>query len=215
MADMMATLAANMVGKHLPYIKSLPWCFCAIRIGGISPWCGAFTPPVGIAGVFFLVPWFFMDFKNAEAQEHEAYRKRYNHLFRFLDEFWAIFRYRDVEELWIFRIVPAAVTAFAGLLARRGSRGRGGRKRARGALRAARGGFRPQPEDGLIEGGLEVILLLKIGRYLLRYPGLEGAMLRGFPGLPGCGGIPVARRRRDTGGKDPVINRVATQFRNV
>jgi len=35
---------------------------------------------LGVAGAFFLVPWFFMDFKNAEAQEYEAYRQRYNHL---------------------------------------------------------------------------------------------------------------------------------------
>jgi len=35
---------------------------------------------LGVAGAFLLVPWFFMDFKNAEAQEYEAYRKRYNHL---------------------------------------------------------------------------------------------------------------------------------------
>ena len=35
---------------------------------------------LGVAGWFLLVPWFFMDFKNAEAQEYEAYRQRYNHL---------------------------------------------------------------------------------------------------------------------------------------
>ena len=35
---------------------------------------------LGVAGWFFLVPWFFMDFKNAEAVEYEAYRQRYNHL---------------------------------------------------------------------------------------------------------------------------------------
>ena len=33
-------------------------------------------------GAFFLVPWFFVDFKNAEAQEYEAYRQRGNHLSR-------------------------------------------------------------------------------------------------------------------------------------
>jgi len=37
---------------------------------------------LGVAGWFLLVPWFFMDFKNAEAQEYEAYRQRYNHLSR-------------------------------------------------------------------------------------------------------------------------------------
>lgn len=37
---------------------------------------------LGVAGAFLLVPWFFMDFKNAEAQEYEAYRQRYNHLSR-------------------------------------------------------------------------------------------------------------------------------------
>ncbi|MEO0347967.1 MAG: hypothetical protein AAF153_01290 [Pseudomonadota bacterium] len=35
---------------------------------------------LGVAGAFLLVPWFFMDFKNAELQEYEAYRMRYNHL---------------------------------------------------------------------------------------------------------------------------------------
>ncbi len=35
---------------------------------------------LGVAGWFLLVPWFFMDFKNAEAQEYEAYRQRYQHL---------------------------------------------------------------------------------------------------------------------------------------
>jgi hypothetical protein len=35
---------------------------------------------LGVAGAFVLVPWFFMDFKNAEATEYEAYRQRYNHL---------------------------------------------------------------------------------------------------------------------------------------
>jgi len=37
---------------------------------------------LGVAGWFLIVPWFFMDFKNAEAQEYEAYRQRYNHLSR-------------------------------------------------------------------------------------------------------------------------------------
>ena len=35
---------------------------------------------LGVAGWFLLVPFFFMDFKNAEATEYEAYRQRYNHL---------------------------------------------------------------------------------------------------------------------------------------
>ena len=35
---------------------------------------------LGVAGWFLLVPWFFMDFKNAEQTEYEAYRQRYNHL---------------------------------------------------------------------------------------------------------------------------------------
>jgi len=35
---------------------------------------------LGVAGWFLIVPWFFMDFKNAEGQEYEAYRQRYNHL---------------------------------------------------------------------------------------------------------------------------------------
>ena len=35
---------------------------------------------LGVAGWFLVVPLFFMDFKNAEAVEYEAYRQRYNHL---------------------------------------------------------------------------------------------------------------------------------------
>ena len=35
---------------------------------------------LGVAGSFFLVPWFFMDFKNADKAEYDAYRQRYNHL---------------------------------------------------------------------------------------------------------------------------------------
>ncbi len=35
---------------------------------------------LGVAGWFLVVPWFFMDFKNAEQTEYEAYRQRYNHL---------------------------------------------------------------------------------------------------------------------------------------
>jgi hypothetical protein len=35
---------------------------------------------LGVAGWFLLVPWFFMDFKNAEQTEYEADRQRYNNL---------------------------------------------------------------------------------------------------------------------------------------
>lgn len=35
---------------------------------------------LGVTGFFLLVPLFFMDFKNGEQQEYEAYRQRYNHL---------------------------------------------------------------------------------------------------------------------------------------
>lgn len=35
---------------------------------------------LGVAGLFLLVPWFFMDFKEAEQTEYEALRQRYNHL---------------------------------------------------------------------------------------------------------------------------------------
>lgn len=35
---------------------------------------------LGVAGAFLLVPWFFMDFKNAEATEYQALRQRYQHL---------------------------------------------------------------------------------------------------------------------------------------
>ncbi|WP_153301613.1 hypothetical protein [Endozoicomonas arenosclerae] len=35
---------------------------------------------LGVAGVFFLVPWFFMDLSQAEQIEIDAYRQRYNYL---------------------------------------------------------------------------------------------------------------------------------------
>ena len=35
---------------------------------------------LGAAGVFLIVPWFFMDFKGAEKIEYDAMRNRYNHL---------------------------------------------------------------------------------------------------------------------------------------
>lgn len=35
---------------------------------------------LGVAGAFFLVPWFFMDFSDAERVEYNALRNRYNHL---------------------------------------------------------------------------------------------------------------------------------------
>jgi len=35
---------------------------------------------LGVAGAFFLFPWFFMDFSEAEKAEINAYRMRYNHL---------------------------------------------------------------------------------------------------------------------------------------
>jgi len=35
---------------------------------------------LGVAGAFFLVPWFFMDLSHAEQEEVNAYRQRYNTL---------------------------------------------------------------------------------------------------------------------------------------
>lgn len=35
---------------------------------------------LGVAGAFFLVPWFFMDLSHAEQEEVNALRQRYNHL---------------------------------------------------------------------------------------------------------------------------------------
>ena len=35
---------------------------------------------LGVAGLFLLVPWFFMDFTESERIEVNAYRQRYNHL---------------------------------------------------------------------------------------------------------------------------------------
>lgn len=41
---------------------------------------------LGIAGAFFLVPWFFMDFSDAERVEINAYKTRYNHLTRLYND---------------------------------------------------------------------------------------------------------------------------------
>lgn len=35
---------------------------------------------LGVAGWFLIVPWFFMDFKNADKVEYEGYRQRYQRL---------------------------------------------------------------------------------------------------------------------------------------
>ncbi len=35
---------------------------------------------LGVAGAFLLIPWFFMDFTEAEQTEYEAYRQRYSNL---------------------------------------------------------------------------------------------------------------------------------------
>ena len=35
---------------------------------------------LGVAGAFFIVPWLFMDLSQAEREEINAYRQRYNHL---------------------------------------------------------------------------------------------------------------------------------------
>lgn len=35
---------------------------------------------LGVAGAFFIVPWFFMDLSQAEQMEVNAFRQRYNHL---------------------------------------------------------------------------------------------------------------------------------------
>jgi hypothetical protein len=35
---------------------------------------------LGITGLFLIVPWFFMDFKDGEKTEYDAYRERYEHL---------------------------------------------------------------------------------------------------------------------------------------
>ena len=41
---------------------------------------------LGVAGAFLLVPWFFMDFSDAEQIEVNAYRQRYNNLVILADE---------------------------------------------------------------------------------------------------------------------------------
>ena len=41
---------------------------------------------LGVAGAFLIVPWFFMNFSDAEKTEIEAYRARYNHLTRIYND---------------------------------------------------------------------------------------------------------------------------------
>ncbi|HXH55406.1 MAG TPA: hypothetical protein VNK03_06685 [Gammaproteobacteria bacterium] len=41
---------------------------------------------LGVAGVFLIVPWFFMNFSEAEKIEINAYRTRYNHLARIYND---------------------------------------------------------------------------------------------------------------------------------
>ncbi len=41
---------------------------------------------LGVAGAFLIVPWFFMNFSEAEKIEINAYRTRYNHLARIYNE---------------------------------------------------------------------------------------------------------------------------------
>ena len=41
---------------------------------------------LGVAGLFFLVPWFFMDLSNAEKQELEGYQERYKMLVKLKEE---------------------------------------------------------------------------------------------------------------------------------
>ena len=41
---------------------------------------------LGVAGMFFLFPWFMMDLSGAEQVEVDAYRRRYNHLLIIADQ---------------------------------------------------------------------------------------------------------------------------------
>ena len=41
---------------------------------------------LGVAGAFLIVPWFFMNFSEAEKIEINAYRTRYNHLVRIYND---------------------------------------------------------------------------------------------------------------------------------
>lgn len=41
---------------------------------------------LGIAGAFLVVPWFFMDFSDAEKIEIAAYQNRYNHISRIYND---------------------------------------------------------------------------------------------------------------------------------
>lgn len=53
---------------------------------------------LGVAGVFLLVPWFFMDFSDADKVEINAYRRRYNQLVILADEKKCGFDYQPIPD---------------------------------------------------------------------------------------------------------------------
>ena len=53
---------------------------------------------MGVAGLFILVPWFFMDFSEAEKVEIQALRRRYNNLVFIASEKECGFEYQDIPD---------------------------------------------------------------------------------------------------------------------
>ena len=53
---------------------------------------------LGVAGAFLLVPWFFMDFSDAEQTEVNALRRRYNHLSILSEEKNCGFETKQIQE---------------------------------------------------------------------------------------------------------------------
>lgn len=53
---------------------------------------------LGVAGAFLVVPWFFMDFSEAEQVEVDAYRRRYNWLAELSSDKKCGFNYQEIPD---------------------------------------------------------------------------------------------------------------------
>ena len=72
--------SCNALGKELQFIET--------EISRLVPETEKTGTNValGVAGVFLIVPWFFMDFSEAEQVEVNAFRQRYNNLIIIAEE---------------------------------------------------------------------------------------------------------------------------------
>jgi hypothetical protein len=59
---------------------------------------GGYNALMGVAGLFILVPWFFMDFSEAEKVEIQALRRRYNNLIGISADKECGFEYEDIPD---------------------------------------------------------------------------------------------------------------------